>query len=161
MLAVHSASGFAGYAATDQVPEPIAAMVYVDTGPGKPPIDAGFEGDRAMDWETVSKEENLDGLSAEQLATFRERATPVPGGVLRGTFEFSNEQRRDIPSMIVATGAASAVYRQGVEKGWRFLSGVPELRNVTWLDLPTSHWPMWSRPRDLAKIIGDIAAKSG
>src|SRR6476620_992466 len=35
VLAVHSASGFSGYAASDRVPERIAAMVYVDTAPGK------------------------------------------------------------------------------------------------------------------------------
>ncbi|HEV8251179.1 MAG TPA: hypothetical protein VGQ15_14515 [Gaiellaceae bacterium] len=37
------------------------------------------------------------------------------------------------------------------------LSGFAELRNVTWVDLPTSHWPMRSRPRELAQIIGDVA----
>ena len=42
-----------------------------------------------------------------------------------------------------------------------FLAGIPELRNITWIDLPTSHWPMWSRPDDLAKIIGDVATKAG
>src|SRR5436189_3784054 len=35
VLAVHSGAGFSGYAASDRVPEHIAAMVYVDTGPGK------------------------------------------------------------------------------------------------------------------------------
>ena len=39
VLTVHSASAFAGYVASDQVPERIAAMVYVDTAPGKPPLD--------------------------------------------------------------------------------------------------------------------------
>src|ERR1044071_6445689 len=39
VLAVHSATGFSGYAASDRVPEKIAAMVYVDTTPGKPPLD--------------------------------------------------------------------------------------------------------------------------
>ena len=29
--------------------------------------------------------------------------------------------------------------------------------NVTYVDLPTSHWPMWSRPRDLARLISDVA----
>jgi pimeloyl-ACP methyl ester carboxylesterase len=161
VLAVHSASGFSGYAASDRVPERIAAMVYVDTAPGKPPLDAGFKGDKTMQWEAVSKEENLDGLSEEQLATFRQRAVPVPGGVVRGTFEFTNDKRRDIPSTIIATGYPSAEYKKGVEKGWSFLAGIPELRDLTWVDLPTSHWPMWSRPRDLAKIIGDIATRAG
>ena len=34
VLAVHSATGFSGYAATDRVPDRIAAVVYVDTAPG-------------------------------------------------------------------------------------------------------------------------------
>ena len=38
-----------------------------------------------------------------------------------------------------------------------FLAGLPELRNITWIDLPTSHWPMWSRPADIARIIGEVA----
>ena len=33
----------------------------------------------------------------------------------------------------------------------------PDLRDITWVDLPTSHWPMWSRPKELAAIIGDVA----
>src|SRR5882757_5257761 len=34
VLAVHSGTGTAGYAATDRVPDQIAAMVYVDSAPG-------------------------------------------------------------------------------------------------------------------------------
>src|SRR4029079_4330367 len=34
VLAVHSGAGTPGYAVTDRIPERIAAMVYVDTGPG-------------------------------------------------------------------------------------------------------------------------------
>ena len=35
---------------------------------------------------------------------------------------------------------------------------IPEIRNVTWIDLPTSHWPMWSKPQETARIIGDVAS---
>ena len=59
----------------------------------------------AARWADVSAEENLDGLTEEQLATFRERAVPVPGGVLREELEFTNDARRDIPSTIIATGS--------------------------------------------------------
>jgi pimeloyl-ACP methyl ester carboxylesterase len=163
VLAVHSASGFSGYAASDRVPERIAAMVYVDTAPGKPPLDSSLEGDKPMVWEEVAKEENLDGLTEEQLATFRERAVPVPGGVVRGEYEFTNEARMDIPSTIIATGYTAEAYQTYAREhpDWAFLAGIPELRNVTWIDLPTSHWPMWSRPTELAKIIGDVATKAG
>ena len=80
ILAVHSASGYAGYVASDRVPERIAAMVYVDTAPGRPPLDADLAGDeKPLVWDDLAAEENLDGLSEEQLARFRERADPGPG----------------------------------------------------------------------------------
>src|SRR5688500_16347716 len=44
VLAVHSGSGFPGYAASDSVAERIAAMVYVDSAPGKGAMDPDFEG---------------------------------------------------------------------------------------------------------------------
>src|SRR5512132_4030379 len=44
VLAVHSGTGFAGYAASDRVPERIAAMVYVDSAPGTGAMNADFEG---------------------------------------------------------------------------------------------------------------------
>jgi pimeloyl-ACP methyl ester carboxylesterase len=163
VLAVHSASGFSGYAASDRVPERIAAMVYVDTAPGKPPLDADQEGDQPMIWEEIAANENLDGMSEEQKATFRERAVPVPGGVVRGEYEFTNDARRDIPSTVIATGYTSEEYRKyaGQQPAPSFLAGLPELRNVTWIDLPTSHWPMWSKPAETAKIIGDVATAAG
>ncbi len=160
VLAVHSASGFSGYAASDQIPEQIAAMVYVDTAPGKPPLDPQFEGvEKPLVWKDIEAEENLSGLSDEQKETFRERAVPVPGAMLREGYEFTSDARRDIPSTIIATGYTSDQYRSYAKEHpeWAFLAGIPELRNITWIDLPTSHWPMWSRPNELATIIGDVA----
>ena len=159
VLAVHSGAGFPGYAASDRIPELIAAMVYVDTGPGIGAMDADFEGvDLPLPpLEKLREEENLDGLSDEQLETFERRAVPQPGGVLREAAVLTNEARLDVPTTVIATGFPSEQYKEGVEKGWAFLGGLAELRHVTWVDLPTSHWPMWSRPRELAAIIGDVA----
>ncbi len=164
VLAVHSASGFSGYAASDRVPERIAAMVYVDTAPGIAPLDPDFQdAEKPMVWEEIVEEENLDGLSEEQKETFRQRAVPVPGGVLRGSVELTNDARRDVPSTLIATGFTAADYQKYAKEhpDWAFLAGVPELRNATWIDLPTSHWPMWSRPQDVARIIGDVATAHG
>ena len=70
-----TASGFSGYAASDRIPEQIAAMVYVDSAPGKGPLNPEFEGaDNPLNWDEVSEEENLDGLSEEQMEAFRRRA---------------------------------------------------------------------------------------
>jgi pimeloyl-ACP methyl ester carboxylesterase len=164
VLAVHSASGFSGYAASDRVPERIAAMVYVDTAPGMGALDPEFAGDeKPMVWSEIEAEENLDGLTEEQKATFRERAVPVPGGVMRETIELTNDARRDIPSTFICTGFSAEQYQTYAREHpeWPFLAGIPELRNASWTDLPTSHWPMWSRPRELATIIGDVAKAHG
>jgi hypothetical protein len=112
-----------------------------------------------MVWSEIEQGENLDGLSEEQKATFRRRAVPVPGGVVREGVELTNDARRDIPSTLICTGFSAKEYQDYAREHpeWSFLAGIPELRNATWVDLPTSHWPMWSRPRELAEIIGDVA----
>ena len=159
VLVVHSGAGFPGYAASDRVPERIAAAVYVDTGPGVGAMDPEFAGaELPMPSRTkLAEEENLDGLSEDQLETFQRRAVPQPGGVVRESAAFENDARLDVPTTVVCTAFPSEQYKAGVEQGWAFLRGLSELRDVTWIDLPTSHWPMWSRPRELAEIIGDVA----
>jgi len=164
VLAVHSATGFSGYAASDRVPERIAAMVYVDTAPGIGTLDPDFkEIEKPMVWKEIEEEENLDGLSDEQKETFRQRAVPEPGGILRDAVALTNDARRDIPSTLICTGFTAEQYQTYAREhpDWAFLAGIPELRNPTWVDLPTSHWPMWSRPRELAEIIGKVAVASG
>ena len=159
VLAVHSGTGFTGYAASDRVPEQIAAMVYVDTGAGKGAPDAEFEGTEKPlpSPEDLAESENLSGLSEEQLETFRRRAVPEPGGVLRGAVELTNDARFDIPTTVICTGFSSDDYRDAVKEGYAFVAGLAELHDLSWVDLPTSHWPMWSRPVELASIIGDVA----
>jgi pimeloyl-ACP methyl ester carboxylesterase len=158
VLAVHSGAGAAGYAASDRIPGQIAAMVYVDSGPATAAFDPGFEGaERPLVWNEIAEEENLDGLSEEQLETFRQRAVPEPGGVFREGHEFGSDERLDIATTAICTGYTSDDYKAAVEQGQTWLGGFAELRNVTWVDLPTSHWPMWSRPHELAAIIGDVA----
>jgi pimeloyl-ACP methyl ester carboxylesterase len=159
VLAVHSGAGFPGYAASDRVPDGIAAMVYVDTGPGVGAMDAGFEGAELPmpSPEELAANENLDGLSPEQLQTFRDRAVPEPGGVLREAIELTNDARLDLPTTVICTGYTSDEYEDAVAAGYDFVVGLRDLRNVTYVDLPTSHWPMWSRPKELARIIGDVA----
>src|SRR6266542_3529105 len=105
VLAVHSGTGFSGYAASDRIPERMAAMVYVDSAPGKGAPDAEFEGvEKPLDWKAIEEEENLDGLSEEQKETFQRRAVPEPGGVLREGIELTNDARLDVPTTVICTG---------------------------------------------------------
>jgi pimeloyl-ACP methyl ester carboxylesterase len=162
VLAVHSGAGAPGYAASDRIPDRIAAMVYVDTGPATGALDPDFD---AVELplpspEELAENENLDGLSEEQLETFRERAVPEPGDAVRGSADLANDARLDLPSTAICTGFSSDQYKEALKEGYAFLGGFAELRNITWVDLPTSHWPMWSRPKELAEIIARVASDS-
>jgi pimeloyl-ACP methyl ester carboxylesterase len=161
VLAVHSGAGATGYAASDRVPERLAAMVYVDSGPATAALDAGFDAaEHPLVWEEIEAEENLDGLSEEQKETFRSRALPEPGDAIRGSAALTNDARLDIPTTAICTGFTSEQYKAAVDEGQTWLGGFKDLRNLTWVDLPTSHWPMWSRPRELVEILGGVAASA-
>ena len=157
VLAVHSGAGFPGYAATDRVPDRVARVVYVDTGPGKGAMQPDFaDVDFPLpSWSEL--DENLDGLTDQHLTEFRERAVPQPGGVMREAVELTDDARLGIPSTVICTAFPSEEVKAAAEKGYAFLAGLTELRDVSYVDLPTSHWPMWSRPAELAAIIGDVA----
>ena len=159
VLAAHSGAGAPGYGASDRVPEKIAAMVYVDTGPAKGALDPEFDAAEKPlpPADELAAEENLDGLTDEHLETFRLRAVPQPGAALREAADLTNDARLDLPSTVICTAFTSEQYKDAVKEGYSFIAGLAELRDVTWIELPTSHWPMWSRPDELAAIIGDVA----
>jgi pimeloyl-ACP methyl ester carboxylesterase len=162
VLAVHSGAGMPGYAVTDKIPDQIAAMVYVDTAPGKGAVNPELEGDEMPfppTWEEL--DENLEGISEEQLARFRDRAVPEPAGAVRGEWPFGNDARRAVPSTIICTAFTPEEYKKYADEGYSFLAGIAELDDLSWEHLPTSHWPMWSRPAELAAIIGDVATRAG
>ncbi len=118
VLAVHSGTGFAGYAASDRIPAAIAAMVYVDSAPGIGAPDPDFEGpEMALPApEELEAEENLTGLTEAHLETFRQRAIPEPGAILREGTALTNDARRDVPSTVICTGFPSDA-DQGLRRG--------------------------------------------
>jgi hypothetical protein len=80
--------------------------------------------------------------------------------VLRDAPVLANDARLDIPSTVICTAFTSEQYKDALKEGYPFLAGLADLHDLTWVDLPTSHWPMWSRPKELAEIIGGIAETS-
>jgi pimeloyl-ACP methyl ester carboxylesterase len=159
VLAVHSGASVPGYAASDRLPERIAAMVYVDTTPGSGAIRPDFAGPEwpLPDWADL--DENLEGISADQLDEFRARAVPEPAAALRGRPSLANPGRLDVPSTVICTAFPADQVKAAVAEGYSWMDGLAELHDVSYVDLPTSHWPMWSRPKDLADLLGEIAAR--
>ncbi len=140
-------------------------MVYVDTAPGKGAPDPEFEG--------VEKPFDLGG---DQGGGEPRRAQRAAAGDVPASGRSRNQPDSCAMSTSSRTTPAGTSPRRSSRLGytseayqtyarehpdWAFLAGIAELRDVTWIDLPTSHWPMWSRPAETAAIIGDIATKAG
>ncbi|MCJ8007325.1 alpha/beta fold hydrolase [Lederbergia wuyishanensis] len=161
VLAVHSGAAVPGYEVSDRMPEQIAAMVYVDTFPLKGAINSNFDGIEMSlpPWEELD-ETDIRGMSDEHRNLLKERAIPEPGDPVRQAPELVNDNRLDVPSIVICTSHTSDEMKAFVKGGHEWFSGLAELRDVTYIDLPTHHWPMWSRPKELASVIGDVARHS-
>ena len=76
---------------------------------------------------------------------------------MRETVRLKNDSRRDVPSTIIASSYPSEVMMQMAREGHPMMAEVATLRDLELVDLPTGHWPMWSRPADLASAIANAA----
>ncbi len=162
VLVSHSGSAGAATIAVDRAPDAVRHVVWVDTSPvadgyamNADVDDPGFPLDAA--WDEELEGGSMRDLTDEQLATFRERAVLEPAAILRTPAELRDERRLDVPQTLVATAFSSEDYRSYAQQGAPFLGGLGEQRALTFVDLPTGHWPMWSKPAELAAIIAERA----
>ena len=161
VLVVHSGAGFPSSVLLDQDPAAVARIIYVDSGPSAD--GAAFDPSVPLELQEVALPPfeqlaaSLDGLSAHVLEMFRQRAVPEPGNVMRTPVHLQNESRRKVPSTIIACSFPSEVIMQMAREGNPMMAEVATLSDLELVDLPTGHWPMWSRPADLAAAIAKAA----
>ena len=169
VLVGHSGGGPLVQGVTDRRPGSIDRVVYVDSGPlldgtsmsdvtGTPPDDA----DRVPlpDWSEWQESAGaLEGLDETMRAEFRRRASPEPAGVARSVVQLGDPARLTVPATVICTSIPSDQLRQLIAAG-HLPSEISEVGDVTYLDLPTGHWPMFTRPADLADIIASEALRT-
>ena len=161
ILVVHSGAAFPGTLALDRRPELVDRFVLVDTAPPKPGLAFNAEqvggytlGDA---WSGLKEEGSFTDLTAAQLETFRERAVPQPASVITEAAELSNDARHQIPVTVICTEFPASAYQDYAAQGVPFLAALLDYSDVTYIDLPTGHWPMWSKPAELAELIAEAA----
>lgn len=166
LLVGHSAGAAIAYAAVDARPERIAGAVLVGgfpTGDGDALV-TGFAAERGEiplpPW-TDFDAADVEGLDEAARRRFRQRAIPFPERVTQGPQRLVDERRYDVPVTFVCTEFTSEQLRRWVAAGEATVREVPRIRSVEYVDLPTGHWPQFTRPQDLAAIIADVAARYG
>lgn len=163
LVVAHSGANAPVSVVLDQRPELVGRVVWVDSGPVAP--GTVFAPDAAIDelplppFDQLGARASLEGLDTEALERFRAREVPQPGPVLRHPVELSNDARLAVPTTLVCCSMPSAQIKELVAAGHPMFSEVAHLEDVEYVDLPTGHWPMWSRPQELAGVIA--AAASG
>jgi pimeloyl-ACP methyl ester carboxylesterase len=158
VLVGHSGGGAIAHAVVDARPDHVARVVYVDSlplGDGGVINDAfpAEDGDVPLpDWSLFDEEDLID-LDDELRARFRERAIPAPVHVARDPQRLSDERRYDVPITVISCEFSSAMLRELIEQGHGYVQELAKVRAVDYLDLPTGHWPQFTRPKELGQAI--------
>ena len=159
ILVAHSGANAPVSLVLDRHPELVRRVVWVDSGPvGAGSVFAPEFPDESHElplpsFDVLAQQASLEGLSADVLERFRALAVPEPGPVPRQPVELTNEARRNVPTTLVCCSISSEQVMELARAGHPMFAEVANLEHLNVLDLPTGHWPMWSRPLDLAKII--------
>jgi pimeloyl-ACP methyl ester carboxylesterase len=176
VLVGHSYAALVVTGAADQMPERLWQLVLVDIGPaldGVALIDTFEPQARAQveqeveelgegwrlpmpTWEELAQQGSLQGLGEEQRSLMRSRAVDQPFATYTQPLHLENTAGREALSKVGILCSFSLEQVQAM-----IASGEPEfseLASPTWrfVELPTGHWPMFSRPDDLAEVLLDL-----
>jgi len=180
VLVAHSYSSVPVTGAADRAHDRIARLVFVDTAPipdgmafidiyppeGRQLVERSVaeQGDGwrwpLPDWDILENTfgASLAGMTDEQRRWFRASAAPQPFGTFTQPLRLTRPDAAPHPKLAVLCEFTEAQMREMIAAGHPYalaMSG-PEWRFV---ELPTSHWPMFSEPERLAAILHEAGAQ--
>lgn len=166
VIIAHSGANAPVSVVLDRHPDRISHVVWVDSGPVGPGSvfapDLAYSIDEVPlpSFEILGQQASLKDLDENDLEEFRRRAVPQPGSVMRARVELYDPARLCVPTTFVCCSITSVQIQELARAEHPMFAEVGKLAHPDFVDLPTGHWPMWSRPADLAEIIGRIIAES-
>jgi pimeloyl-ACP methyl ester carboxylesterase len=162
MVVGHSASATLAWLAADRRPERVAKVAFIGGFPqadGRPFADFFEITDGAMPFPGWDPFEGPDSVDLDQPARerFATAAIPVPEPVARGTVRLTDERRFEVPIVLVCPEFSPAQAQAWIDAG-----ELPELaraRRLDLVDIDSGHWPMITRPIELAELLASVAAE--
>lgn len=173
VLVGHSGANLPVTGVLDEVPELIARVVYVDSGPM--PSRMGVIDFNPPDGQTAQRRQvtehgdgwllpppafdpaedpvNLDGIGEADLDRMRRLSSPQPFRTVTDSLDRPGNRMPVPASAVCCTFTPEQITELAA-------SGNPVFTLISQLDLhhlPTGHWPMFSRPADLAAMLATIA----
>jgi pimeloyl-ACP methyl ester carboxylesterase len=158
VLVGHSGGGAIAHAAVDARPDRVARVVYVDSVPlgegavinDEFPVENGEM--PLPDWSRFEEQDLID-LNDELRTKFRERAIPSPAHVAGDPQQLCDERRYHVPITVISCEFPTTVIEELIEEGHPYVAELAKVRTVDYIDLPTGHWPQFTRPQELGQAI--------
>lgn len=160
MVVGHSAAATLAWMTADARPEKVAKVALIGGFPcadGEPYADFFETSDGLMPfpgWAPFEGPDSVD-LDEETKRSIALSAIPVPEKVSKGTVRLRNERRYDVPVVLVCPEFTPAQAQQWIDAG-----DAPELakaKHLELVDIDSGHWPMISKPVELARQLAAAA----
>jgi pimeloyl-ACP methyl ester carboxylesterase len=160
MVVGHSAACTLAWLAADARPGKVARTALIGGFPsadGEAYADFFPVSDGVMPfpgWEPFEGPDAAD-LGDDVRARVAAAAIPVPQRVTKGVVRLTDERRFDVPVVLVCPEFSPDQAREWIAGG-----DVPELAKVKHLelvDIDSGHWPMFTKPRELARLLAAAA----
>ncbi|GAA1439167.1 alpha/beta fold hydrolase [Leifsonia poae] len=157
-LVGHSGGGAIIHGAIDERPDRVVRSIYVDSAPlgegGVINDELPVVGDEVPlpAWEVFDDEDLVD-LDDDLRAQFRARAIAEPRRVTSDPIHLHDERRYDVPATVIACEFPTEQLRGWLDAGLPFVAELSRMRDVELVDLPTGHWPQFTKPAELGEAI--------
>jgi pimeloyl-ACP methyl ester carboxylesterase len=161
MVVGHSAACTLAWLTADARPEKVAKVALIGGFPsadGEPYADFFEPKDGVMPfpgWGPFEGPDSAD-LDEETRHNIASAAIPVPEGVTKGVVRLADERRFDVPVVLLCPEFTPAQAQEWIDAG-----DVPELakvKHLDFVDIDSGHWPMFSAPVELARLLAAAAA---
>jgi pimeloyl-ACP methyl ester carboxylesterase len=154
----HSAAASLAWLAADRRPDSVAKVVMIGGFPGpdgQPYNDSFPMTDGTMPFPGWEPFEGPDSADLDEAARQRIAAVtiPVPEAVARGIVRLTDERRYDIPVVLVCPEFSPADARAWMDAG--HLPELAKVKHLEMVDIDSGHWPMFTRPTELAAILAE------
>ncbi|WP_298339090.1 alpha/beta hydrolase [Ferrimicrobium sp.] len=160
LIVGHSAAATLAWMAADARPDKVARVVMIGSFPSG---DGGAYNDAFPvvegvvpfpGWDAFDRSVVVD-LDDKQRSSIEARVVSVPGAVFTGIVPLQNDKHFEVPVTVVCPEFSPAQAKEWVDSG-----ALPELarvRRVELADIDSGHWPMFTRPVELAELSGAAA----
>jgi pimeloyl-ACP methyl ester carboxylesterase len=160
VVAGHSAAGTLAWLAADARPDKVARVVMIGgftASDGATYADFFEVADGVMPFPGWGPFEGPDSADLDQQERDRMAAAaiPVPAGVAKGIVHLHDERRFAVPVTLICPEFSPEQAKEWIGNG-----DVPELakaQSVEYVDIESGHWPMFTRPAELARLLAATA----